>query len=326
MEQPSAMDHEPAAVEAAAVTAGDPAERTLALPNGMVIACQSRMEAEHIYEDIFDKKIYLRHGVTLRDGACVFDVGGNIGLFTLFVHSHCRDPRTYTFEPAPPLFRILSHNAGLYSPGARLFACGVAAARGRAVLTFYPYSSGMSSFHANLEEEKDVLRAIMVNQLRAGMPGMERIMTTSEDLLDARFTAQSFECGLVTLSEVIVEQRIEAIDLLKIDVQKCELEVLQGIEPRHWQKVRQVVMEVHELDGRLEQVVELLRSRGFSVVVEQDPLLAGSVLYNLFAFSESACGGGAAGPSLRISHSRASQQRAALGRRRGPAAAGKGPT
>jgi len=293
---------------------GHPAERTLSLANGMVIACQSRMEAEHIYEDIFDKKIYLRHGVTLRDGACVFDVGGNIGLFTLFVHHKCRDPKTYTFEPAPPLFRILSYNASQYAPGARLFNCGVAAASGRASLTFYPYSSGMSSFHADVQEEKDVLRTIMENQARSGMAGMDRIIAASDELLDARFTSESFECRLVTLSEMIVNERIEVIDLLKVDVQKCELEVLLGLEARHWPKVRQIVIEVHDLEGRLGQVVDLLHSRGFSVVVEQDPLLVGSVLYNLFAFSESATGG-RIDPADR-SNSRASLQRAALLRQR----------
>jgi FkbM family methyltransferase len=294
-------------------------ERTLDLPGGLTIACQSRMEAEHIYEDIFDKKIYLRHGVTLRDGACVFDVGGNIGLFTLFVHRHCRDPRTYTFEPAPPLFRILSENARRHYPGARLFNCGVAARRGRATLTFYPYSSGMSSFHANLDEEKDVLRVIMVNQSRAGMAGMDRVMAAADQLLDARFGCETFECDLVPLSAVIVDEQVEAIDLLKIDVQKSELEVLQGIEPRHWPRVRQVVMEVHELDGRLVEVGELLRRHGFNVVVEQDPLLVGSVLYNLFAWSERACGGRPGG-SLAQSRTRASLQREALGLRRRPVA------
>jgi FkbM family methyltransferase len=306
------MEQPPGAPGAPHDAVGWQAARTLALPDGMVIACQSRMEAEHIYEDIFDKKIYLRHGIALRDGACVFDVGGNIGLFTLFVHRGCRDPRTYTFEPAPPLFGLLRQNAERYCPGARLFACGVAAARGRSVLTFYPHSSGMSSFHANLEEEKDVLRAIMANQRRAGMAGMDLIMAAADELLEARFATQTFECDLVTLSEVIVEERVETIDLLKIDVQKCELEVLQGIEDRHWPKLRQIVMEVHELDGRLAGVVELLRSRGFRVVVEQDALLEGSVLFNLFAFSPAACGGRDAGPLLAASRSRAGRQRAAL--------------
>jgi phthiocerol/phenolphthiocerol synthesis type-I polyketide synthase E len=297
-------------------TIGETAERTVSLPNGMVIACQSRMEAEHLYEDIFDKRIYLRHGVSLRDGACIFDVGGNIGLFTLFVHDQCRDATTYTFEPAPPLFSILRHNARRYCPGARLFNCGVAAARGRATLTFYPYSSGMSSFHANLDEERDVLRAIMENQLRSGMAGMHRVMASADELLDARFTFETFECDLVTLSAAIVDERVEVIDLLKIDVQKCELEVLEGLEARHWPRIRQIVMEVHDLDGRLARVVDLLRGRGFSVVVEQDPMLAGSVLHNLFACSDSACGRTLAGANLTGSQLRASQQRAALSRQR----------
>jgi FkbM family methyltransferase len=303
--------------QAAAFSA--PGERTLDLPGGLAIACQSRMEAEHIYEDIFDKRIYLRHGVTLHDGACVFDVGGNIGLFTLFIHQQCRDPRTFTFEPAPPLFRILSYNASLYCPGARLFNCGAAARRGRAALTFYPYSSGMSSFHANLDEEKEVLRIIMENQRRAGMVGMEHVMAAADQLLDARFSSQTFDCELVPLSAVIVDEHVEAIDLLKIDVQKSELEVLQGIEARHWPRVHQVVMEVHELDGRLAAVEELLRRHGFNVIVEQDPLLVGSVLFNLFAWSEQACGG-RHGASLALSRSRAGLQREALGLRRRSAA------
>lgn len=322
------MNQQPAAVPGVTgeplATPGEPGGRLLALPGGMEIACQSRMEAEHIYEDIFDKKIYLRHGLTLRDGACVFDVGGNIGLFTLFVHQQCRDPRTYTFEPAPPLFRILGYNAGRHCQGARLFNCGVAAHRGRAALTFYPYSSGMSSFHANLEEEKDVLRTIMENQRRAGIDGMERIMAAADELLDARFGCQTFECDLVPLSAVIVDERVEVIDLLKIDVQKCELEVLQGIEARHWSRVRQIVMEVHELGGRLEGVVELLRTQGFDVVVEQDPLLAGSVLFNLFAWSERACGGRSGGGAMERSRSRASRQREALERQRRPVPPARG--
>lgn len=287
--------------------------RALTLPNGMEIACQSRMEAEHIYEDIFEKKIYLRHGIVFRDGLCVFDVGGNIGLFTLFVHSRCRDAVTYTFEPAPPLFEILRFNTGRHAPGARLFNAGVSDSRGTAELTFYPYSSGMSSFHADVDEEKAVLRSIMEHQLEEGMAGMDRIMASSEELLDARFTSHRFECPLVPLSEVIADEGVETIDLLKIDVQKAELQVLQGIEDRHWPKVRQIVMEVHDLDGRLAVVTELLRSRGFEVVVEQDPLLTGSVLYNLFAFSRSARGATAGTASAQSgARSRADLQKAAL--------------
>ncbi|HSF38679.1 MAG TPA: phosphopantetheine-binding protein, partial [Thermoanaerobaculia bacterium] len=41
-------------------------------------------------------------------------------------------------------------------------------------------------------------------------------------------------------------------------------------------------------DGRLERIVRRLEERGFRVTVEQDELLEGSVLYNLFAVREGA--------------------------------------
>jgi FkbM family methyltransferase len=297
-----------------APAASEPAEpRLVRFPDGLEVACQSRTEAEHIWEDIFDKRIYQRHGVTLPDNACVFDVGGNIGMFTLFVHSVCRAARTWTFEPAPPLFEILGYNTARHAPGAKLYNAGVAACRGSAALTFYPYSSGMSSFYADLDEEKAVLRSILEHHHDEGMAGVDRLLQVSEEFLDARFTSRTYECPLIPLSEVIAAERVETIDLLKIDVQKAELGVLQGIETRHWPRIRQIVMEVHDLEGRLAEVVDLLRRHGFDVLVEQDPLLTGSVLYNLFAISRSALGSAAAVP---LAGQRAHLQKAALQRQR----------
>lgn len=306
----------PVVVAAPATAVPPPGMRALDLPEGITIACQSRMEAEHIHEDLFDKKIYLRHGITLTDGMCLFDVGGNIGLFTLYVHLRCRDVLSYTFEPAPPLFEILRYNASLHAPGARLVNAGASDRRRTAELTFYPYSSGMSSFHADLSEEKAILRSILEHQAAEGRAGLEDILASSDELLDARFTSQTYRCPLVPLSEVIDAWGVEVIDLLKVDVQKSELEVLQGIEERHWGRVRQVVGEVHDLDGKLAALVGLLERQGFRVVVEQDTLLTGSVLYNFFAISREALGAtsGGAGSAPQ----RGFLQREALRRQRRP--------
>jgi hypothetical protein len=44
------------------------------------------------------------------------------------------------------------------------------------------------------------------------------------------------------------------------------------------------MLQVHDIDGRVSQVVSLLRERGFSsVTVEQPGHLAGTDLYNLYA-------------------------------------------
>jgi hypothetical protein len=54
------------------------------------------------------------------------------------------------------------------------------------------------------------------------------------------------------------------IDYLKVDVEGAELDVLLGIRDDHWELVDQCVIEVHNVDGRLEQVQRLLQSKGLT--------------------------------------------------------------
>jgi hypothetical protein len=71
--------------------------------------------------------------------------------------------------------------------------------------------------------------------------------------------------------------------LLKIDVQKAELEVLLGIDSGDWPKIAQVAAEVHDIDGRVRAFVGLLESRGFQTTVHQDELYRGSNTFNVYA-------------------------------------------
>lgn len=48
------------------------------------------------------------------------------------------------------------------------------------------------------------------------------------------------------------------IDLLKVDVEGCELRVLRGIDDASWQRIRMVSIEVHDVGTRMRDVLELL--------------------------------------------------------------------
>ena len=257
--------------------------RHYVLPNGMEIAYQSRAEVEFFFNDIFEKQIYIKHGIDLKNGDCVFDIGANIGFFTLFAHLRARNIRIYAFEPAPPLFAILSENVARHGVNARLFNSGISDRSRTASFTFYPNSSGMSSFYADEHEEREALTAIMRNQLHQGVTGMDRIMRHAGALLDERLKAVTYECRLRTISEIIREENIGVIDFLKIDVQKSELDVLRGIATDDWPRIRQIVIEVHDLDGRLNEITGMLERNGYVVAIEQDDHYENSILYNLFA-------------------------------------------
>jgi hypothetical protein len=55
--------------------------------------------------------------------------------------------------------------------------------------------------------------------------------------------------------------------LVKIDVEGDELAVLQGLADADWALVKQVVMEAHDVDGRVDAIRSLLARHGFEVRV-----------------------------------------------------------
>ncbi len=91
----------------------------LLLPNGMRVRHRSRRDASDLYDELFSRLTYLRHGVRLPDGACVVDAGANIGLFSLLVSELCEGARVLAFEPLAPLHEAARANASRYAPGAK---------------------------------------------------------------------------------------------------------------------------------------------------------------------------------------------------------------
>ncbi|NUR27716.1 MAG: FkbM family methyltransferase, partial [Catenulispora sp.] len=172
------------------------------LPNGLTVHHQNESETRHFYEDIFDHRVYAKNGISLRSGDTVVDVGGNIGLFTLFAHYEAQNVRVFTFEPAPPLFELLSRNVAEHGVDAKLFNIGISDAETEASFTFYPRSSGMSSFHPDEEEEKHNLRTIIANQQNTDAEA-RRLTDYAEELMDVRFEAIEYTARLRPLSAVI---------------------------------------------------------------------------------------------------------------------------
>jgi hypothetical protein len=70
------------------------------------------------------------------------------------------------------------------------------------------------------------------------------------------------------LSRVIAEQGIDAIELLKIDVERSEVDVLRGIGETDWPRIRQIVLEVHD-EVMLDDTLAVLRERGYRATVDR---------------------------------------------------------
>jgi FkbM family methyltransferase len=251
------------------------------LPNGLLIAHDGEVQFNtmDIYREIFERQVYLRHGITLSPGDCVLDVGAHIGLFTLFNSQSFEGLNVYAFEPVPPTFEALSLNVKHLRPNVRPLNVGLASESSTVAFNYYPRMTGVSGRVADAEEHKRSRRPGLLKWLGQVSAGTRESTAASErdvdEMLDEYFRSEVYQCRVTTLSEVIREQGIERVDLLKIDVEKSELDVLAGVRAEDWGKIRQVVVEV-DTKANLEHVTALLKEKGYDLnVAAYDDMTAG---------------------------------------------------
>src|SRR5262249_38292992 len=149
-------------------------------------------------------QIYLRHGVTLPENACVFDVGANIGFFTLMVAQQCPGARIFAFEPLPPICEVLRRNVELYGIGATVLQSGLADEAKIDTFTFFPHVSVISGRLAS-GAEHEVVSSFLRNRQASDTEGVALTTAEIDELLAQRLTSERFSCPLRTVSEVIRE-------------------------------------------------------------------------------------------------------------------------
>lgn len=213
-------------------------------------------EAEFLYEEIFTRRAYLQGGVqfpltdTPSEPAVVVDAGANIGLFSL--HCLALAPRAtiIAVEPSPTAFAALERNLSGHASAAceRLCLADVAAPARR--LVEYAGATGEST---SRPRERAAQRRRLADAAGGDAP--------------AGGVASAFVCAQGTVSELIARHALRRVDLLKVDVEGDELLVLRGVGADDWPKVQQVAVEVHDVHGRLDACVALLRRHRFATTV-----------------------------------------------------------
>ncbi len=239
---------------------------------------------------------YFTNGISLNEGDTIVDVGANIGLFTIYVHQMLKgDVDIYSFEPIPAIFEALELNIQslINSNRIRVLPYGISQESRIATFDYYPNSPGQSSMYPDSSEKyRTEMRNSVLQNLKSAPRQIRRLLSFVPPFLRPFFVdrdmeniykVQKVKCQLKALSEVIQEQEIKKIDLLKIDVERSELDVLLGIKQQDWPKVKQVVVEVHDREGQLDKVKVLLQNHGFSkVIIEQEPFLRNTELFTVF--------------------------------------------
>lgn len=288
----------------------------LEMPNGMKIRHMgSNEEIMMVYNEHFVEKQYVQHGIELKKGDTVVDVGAHVGLFSIFVAKAVGPKgRVLAVEPAPDTFACCVANARANGGGAAAgpievvnVACGDGSVD-TLTLTVYDRATLMNTVAASGRQE-ELMSAYLFSQLSDGTS--RPIGSVVEQLLFmlgqavlhipligvpiVKFAVRTHvrnhvisskrevPVRVVTLSSLFKDHGIKSIGLLKIDTECADLIVLQGIKQADWAMVRQVAMEVHE-ERFKEPVLAILRQAGFkNIEVESSEASLGHGVYNLYA-------------------------------------------
>jgi FkbM family methyltransferase len=274
--------------------------KTIELPNHLKLEVLSETEAKVLYHEIFVMKAYSQSPIQLHDGDCVFDVGANIGLYSMFLSRSFRNIKIFAFEPIPEIFSILKANTQRAdSSTIECLNLGLSNQPRTAQFQFERGFSIMTSMYpdqirqcvradasiddwaiATLHDLKtisqiptwlssylkwllniSILRYLGLGSLGAILWWLRRDLPSSPQLID---------CQLTTVSEIIHQYQIESISLMKIDVEGSELDILLGIKEQDWSKIKQFTIEVHDIDRRVETITKMLTGNGYQVYINQE--------------------------------------------------------
>ncbi|SRX75628.1 FkbM family methyltransferase [Aequorivita antarctica] len=191
-----------------------------------------------IFKEIFVNKVYDQGEVKIKEGDVVFDIGANVGVFSLYA-SKIKGTQVFAFEPHPSNFKILLNNVN--QNNIENIKC-------------FDYALG--------SDNED--RILIEGNIAGGHK------------LSYKDVSQNAEGSLkvksVTLASMKEKLSIDKIDFVKLDCEGAEGEIIQSLGLDGLKKINKIAIEFHDNHSILshEQILKELHNAGFKTSLKWD--------------------------------------------------------
>ena len=171
-----------------------------------------------------------------------FDIGANVGIYTIFAASRCR--RVYAFEPEASNFSVLNWNIQLNGVGDKAIAFPIALS------------------------DTERLDRLHVADLRPG--AALHVFGGNVDFKGDRFSARHLQgCLALTLDDLVNRHGLEFPTRIKIDVDGLEGEVLRGgTRVLSDRRMRGLLVEINENDPEDIALVGIVGGFGLRILAK----------------------------------------------------------
>ncbi|MAM28745.1 MAG: hypothetical protein CMC13_06950 [Flavobacteriaceae bacterium] len=210
---------------------------TLKLRNGLSLY-NANQNTLSIFKEIFVKEVYTKENIKINRGDIVFDIGANVGVFSLFA-SQIVGAQVFAFEPHPKNFKVLLNNVNQNE--IKNIEC-------------FNYALG-------LDNEDRVL-------IEGNIAGGHKF--SYKDVYEN--IESSIKVKSVTLTSMKEKLSIDKIDFLKLDCEGAEGEIIKSLGQEGLKKINKMAIEFHDNNSILghEEILKELNNSGFKTSLKWD--------------------------------------------------------
>ena len=223
-----------------------------------------------IFNEIFLRGDYNKVLPKKKEKTRIFDIGGNIGLYTLYLNSNYDNLEIHVFEPAPTIYSYLNHNVTSNKKNSNditLNCLGLSDTETEREINYFPKVSGLTTLDNDLKNR--INETIELKYRNAKCPWLFKQFLR----LLAGYYYKSIKepVKLIRLSDYINSHNIDCIDIVKIDVEGHELNVLKGIEDDHFAIINSFIIEIENFSTHSRNEIEsILHKHTYHTSIERE--------------------------------------------------------
>lgn len=207
------------------------------LRQGMVVNARPFSDDKWTIPEVYTKDDYW-HPRFIMDTAkpVIFDVGANIGCFTLHMLSRFPSARLFAIEPTDAVNILKLNVQENNAPHVTVIPAALAA------------STGEVSFYVDPEHS----------------------VFSSSIQTAGNAAGATLKVPAVTLSDLLDTHQVDHIDLLKCDIEGGEYEVFRAMTPGVFARIKNITMEYHQFrpEHKAQELIDILVKNGFELLEE----------------------------------------------------------